>query len=167
MTMADRTEAADLTVATFEAFVAVAEVRVRRALVATAGPEAAKDAVADALLEVWRRWDQVQGMANPVGYLYTIARRRLPRRSRFDLTELSDHLAGPSTDRWVEPGLVAALRALPERQRVAVYLMAGCGWTATEVADLIGVSPTTARTHLDRGMARLRSALGVTDEELR
>lgn len=167
MTLEERTEAVGVGAATFEDFVAVAEGRVRRALVVIAGPEAARDAVADALLEAWQRWDRVQQMANPVGYLYTVARRRVSRRSRFDLTDLSDHHAGPSTDHWVEPGLLAALRALPERQRVAVYLMAGCRWTATEVADLTGVAPTTVRTHLDRGMARLRSDLGATDEEHR
>jgi len=167
MTLEDRTEDVGLAGATFEDFVAVAEARVRRALVVIAGPEAARDAVADALLEAWQRWDRVQQMANPVGYLYTVARRRVPRRSRFDPTELSDHLPSPSTDHWVEPGLLVALRALPERQRVAVYLMAGCGWTATEVADLTGVAPTTVRTHLDRGVARLRSDLGAADEEHR
>lgn len=153
--------------ATFEDFVTDAEGRVRRALVVVAGPEAARDAVADGLLEVWRRWDRVQRMANPVGYLYTIARRRVPRRSKFDLTELSEHLADPSADHWVEPGLLVALRALPERQRIAVYLMVGCRWTATEVAALTGVAPTTIRTHLDRGMARLRAELGAVDEETR
>lgn len=170
MTTEERTDDVGLAGATFEDFVAVAEGRVRRALVVVAGPEAARDAVADALLEAWRRWDRVQHMDNPVGYLYTVARRRIPRRSRFALTELTErtqHPAGPGTDPWVEPGLLAALRALPERQRVAVYLMAGCRWTATEVAELTGVAPTTVRTHLDRGMARLRADLGATDEEHR
>ncbi|HMJ77441.1 MAG TPA: sigma-70 family RNA polymerase sigma factor [Iamia sp.] len=167
MTLRDRTEEADGARATFEEFVATAEPRVRRALVLVVGPETARDATADALLEVWRRWDRVRQMSNPVGYLYTVARRRVPRRPRFDAAELSDHLADQSPDHWVEPRLLGALQSLPERQRVSVYLMAGCGWTAPEVAELTGVAATTVRTHLDRGMAQLRSTLGADDEEHR
>lgn len=165
MTVENRSDGTGTPGARFEDFVASAEPRVRRALVVVAGPETARDATADALLEVWRRWDHVREMGNPTGYLYTVARRRVPRRSRFTLTELSDHHAGPGVDPWVEPRLLDALRALPERQRVAVYLIVGCGWTAPEVAHLTGLAPTTVRTHLDRGMTRLRSDLGADEED--
>ncbi len=35
-------------------------------------------------------------------------------------------------------------------------------WTEQEVADLIGRSRSTVRTHLERGLARLRESLEVT-----
>lgn len=149
----------------FEEFVATAEPKVRRALVLVGGHEAAREATADALVEVWRRWDRVAAMTNPVGYLYRVARRRLPRRATFAPDELPRELADDRAAPAVEPRLVASLLALSEPQRIAVYLVVGCGWTAPQVADLTGVGATTVRTHLDRGMAHLRASLGADQED--
>ena len=54
-----------------------------------------------------------------------------------------------------------AMAALSERQRVTVGLVHGYGWTQQDVADLLHLSPGTVKNHLDRGMAKLRRALGV------
>jgi RNA polymerase sigma factor (sigma-70 family) len=62
---------------------------------------------------------------------------------------------------WVEPGLPAALRGLPEQQRVTVYLVYGDQWSMTEVASLLGVSKGTVQKHLERAMEKLRRRLGV------
>ena len=62
---------------------------------------------------------------------------------------------------WVEPGLPAALGSLTRRQRMAVVLVHAYDWTYAEAADVIGVRPGTVKTHLDRGLAKLRSALEV------
>jgi RNA polymerase sigma factor (sigma-70 family) len=146
----------------FAAFVDDVGGRVRRALVPVAGPEAARDATTDALVHVWRQWDRVRAMANPAGYVYTVARSRLPRRLPRTVA-LPDELAGADRFPDVEPGLARALAALPERQRVAVYLQLGCRWPTPEVAALLGVSVSTVRNHTERGLARLRTELGVTD----
>ena len=61
----------------------------------------------------------------------------------------------------MEPGLPGALARLSERQRVAVILVHSLGWSQTEAAELLGVSLGTVRTHLKRGLERLRSELGV------
>jgi RNA polymerase sigma-70 factor (ECF subfamily) len=162
--------AADADAEAFDAFVAAVEPRVRRALVAVAGPDAARDATTDALVHAWRRWDRVQAMGNPAGYVYTVARSRirvpdqpLPldddagrggggrRRSREAVVEIPD----------VEPRLARILATLPERQRVAVYLLHGCGWSTPEVAALLDVSVSTVRNHVARALDRLRRDLGV------
>lgn len=137
----------------FAAFVEAAEPRLRRALFPVGGV-ATSDAVADALAYAWEHWDRVRAMDNPVGYLYRVGRSRLrPRKSPVlpepDPTRIPD----------VEPGLPAALARLPERQRVAVVLVHGFGWTQQEVADLWDVSVSTVRNHLSRGMERLRQIL--------
>ena len=69
----------------------------------------------------------------------------------------------PPTDStpWVEPALPSSLKALPERQRQAVMLIHGYGWTQMEVAELLGVSKTTVQQHLERGVVKLRKSLGV------
>ena len=137
----------------FAEFVATAEPRLRRALFPVGGVATA-DAVADALAYAWEHWDRVQAMDNPIGYLYRVGRSRLrPRKTPVlppvDTARIPD----------VEPGLAPALARLPERQRVAVVLVHGFGWTHQEVADLWDVSVSTVRNHLARGMDRLRGAL--------
>jgi DNA-directed RNA polymerase specialized sigma24 family protein len=148
------------TVEAFAAFAQEAEPRLKRALVALYGIDVGREAVAHALVEGWRRWDRVAGMVNPVGYLYTIGRNYGRPRARV----IEPRFPVPAADHtpWIEPALPAALEALPERQRQAVLLVHGEGWTLSEAADLLGVSKYTVRVHVDRGLAKLRAALGVS-----
>ena len=60
--------------------------------------------------------------------------------------------------------LVAALAELPRRQREAVVLRHLAGLPEQEVAAALGVSHNTAKKHLQRGMARLRSSPAITEE---
>jgi RNA polymerase sigma factor (sigma-70 family) len=53
------------------------------------------------------------------------------------------------------------LQRLSERQRVCVVLVHGYGWTHQEVADLLGISPSSVQNHAQRGLARLRDAIGM------
>jgi RNA polymerase sigma factor (sigma-70 family) len=55
--------------------------------------------------------------------------------------------------------------ALSEHQRVAVVLAHGFGWTHREIADLLGVSPSTVQNHVERGVSKLRTALEVRTNE--
>jgi DNA-directed RNA polymerase specialized sigma24 family protein len=140
----------------FTAFVEAHEPRLRRALLAAVGTTG-PDALADALAYCWEHWRRVRSMANPAGYVYRVARsrarpRRVPQLPPVDAVRLPE----------VEPGLPAALAALPERQRVAVLRVPGFGWTHAEVGELLGVSESTVRNHLSRGLDRLRHELGVT-----
>src|SRR6266496_4311314 len=72
---------------------------------------------------------------------------------------------GARDDYRFEPGLPKALAALSQRQRLAVVLVHGYGYTLREVAELIGTRPTTVQNHLSRGLSRLRTLLGVDDED--
>ena len=58
----------------------------------------------------------------------------------------------------------AALRKLSPKQRQVVVLVYAFEWTQAEVADLLGVRPTTVQNHVERGMAKLRHALKVDDD---
>lgn len=146
-----------LRTAEFEAFVREVEPRLRRALVAAYGFEDGRDATAEALAYAWEHWDRVHVMANAPGYLFRVAQTRRPRlrrRALFDTSGWADHP--------FEPGLPRALARLTRRQRLAVVLVHGYGYTLHEVADLAGIRPTTVQNHAGRGLARLRDALGVT-----
>ena len=52
---------------------------------------------------------------------------------------------------------------LSERQRQAILLCHGYDWTLAEVAELWGTQRSTVQRQIDRGMARLRKRLGVSD----
>jgi DNA-directed RNA polymerase specialized sigma24 family protein len=140
----------------FTAFVAEVEPRLRRALVALRGPEAGRDATAEALAWAWAHWSEVTAMANPAGYLYRVgSSRSRPRRARYLAPVAS------SSEIGFEPGLEPALARLTDKQRAAVVLVHGCGWTHQEVADALGISRSSVGTHIDRAMARLREELGA------
>lgn len=63
--------------------------------------------------------------------------------------------------------LAAALQRLPKRQREAVSLRYLAGLSEAEVADALQVSVGSVKTHLHRGVQRLRTRLGDdTDRRL-
>ena len=140
----------------FTRFFGDAEPRLRRALVAAYGSERGREATAEAMAWAWEHWSDVAGMGNPLGYLYRVGQSRSrPRKQRvvFEVPPM------PELD--VEPGLPAALASLSERQRLAVVLVHGYGWTHREVAELTGTSTGSVQTHLERGLDRLRRSLEV------
>ncbi|MCB2224155.1 MAG: sigma-70 family RNA polymerase sigma factor [Actinobacteria bacterium] len=136
--------------------------RLQHALVAALGPELGVEAASEALAYGWEHRDRVGAMDNPMGYLFTVGRnwgrRQFRRRTatRFPAPE-PVHLSEPR----VEPGLPVALAGLSERQRVATVLVHGAGWTTAEVADLLGIDRGSVHKHAERGLGRLRAALGV------
>jgi DNA-directed RNA polymerase specialized sigma24 family protein len=104
----------------------------------------------------------VEGLDNPGGYLYTLAKRWGWKQKR-RLRPLPD--VGVFDPPLTEPGLPRALGHLSPMQRQAVYLVEGLGMTQQEVADLLGVGRTTVQTHLERALSNLREELGVTIDE--
>jgi RNA polymerase sigma-70 factor (ECF subfamily) len=143
----------------FTEFVSSVEAKLRYALTAALGTEYGREAAAEALAYGWEHWDRVRDADNPGGYLYRVGLnhgKKLGARGRVSLPDVS-----PQKLPWVEPGLPAALRGLPEQQRVTVYLVYGDQWSMTEVASLLGVSKGTVQKHLERAMEKLRRRLGV------
>lgn len=99
-------------------------------------------------------------MDNPAGYLYVVGKnnaRRQARRRRPVLMEVD-----PQRTPWVEPELPDALAALPDQQRIVVVLLHCFEWSMSEVAAVLDVSKSTVQNHAERGLARLRSRMGVT-----
>lgn len=147
-----------LIVVMFERFVESDGARLRAGLVAAYGPEVGLDAASEALAYGWEHWDRLSGMNNPAGYLYRVG-QTAARRSR----RRGPLMPSPAVDEVspVEPRLPEALAQLSELQRTCVLLVHAFGWSQTEAAELVGVSVSTIRTHLSRGLAKLQSTLEV------
>ena len=143
----------------FEGFAIEAAPRLRRALLGSVGVDAVEDAVAEALAYGFEHWARVREMDNPVGYLYRVGRSRSRSRRRAVRLFREPSVVIPE----VEDGLVESLLRLPEPQRVAVWLVHGCGWSHRETADVLDVSPSTVATHIARGLQRLRRDLRSID----
>jgi DNA-directed RNA polymerase specialized sigma24 family protein len=143
----------------FTRFVKETEPRLSYALAAAYGLEIGADATADALAWAWEHWDTLKNKHNPAGYLYRVGQSKARRYYR-------PHVLFPSLPATetpsVEPGLTDALAGLSKNQRVAVVLIHGMEHSEREVADLLGISRWSVRTHADRGLKRIRHALGVT-----
>jgi RNA polymerase sigma-70 factor (ECF subfamily) len=147
------TDASD---ADFDTFVARIEPMLRRALTARFAVDDVSDAVAESLAYAWEHWPDVQGYENPAGYLFRVAQSR-SRSRRAGLLPRPDYVELPD----VEPRLMEAVRALPERQRSALWLVSACGWTYAETAEALGISASSVGTHLERALTRIRNDLGV------
>lgn len=142
----------------FGEFFALAEPRLRHALIASYGTEVGHEAAADALEYAWAHWDRLEAMEFPVAYLYRVGRSAARRYRR------GKPVADPPDDfqqPWFEPGLLPALARLSDRQRTAVVLRHGFGHTFGEISEVMGVSIPTVQKHIDRALAKLRRSLEV------
>lgn len=143
----------------FTRFVKETEPRLSYAFFAAFGPEVGSEVTAEALAFAWENWPRVRTMDNPAGYLYRVGQSKARRYFR-------PRVCFPAVPRSslpdIEPRLPEVLSRLTRNQRLAVVLVHGMDWTEQEVADLIGRSRSTVRTHLERGLARLRDELEVT-----
>ena len=145
---------ADLGGGSFEAFVRTHEPRLRQALVATYGPADGREAAVDALSWAWEHWEEVRVMRNPAGYLYRVGQSAVRRFAARPTTRevVSRSTEPPDPD----PELAALLGTLSEQQRTVVVLVHAFGWRQSDVAEHLGISPSTTHAHLTRGVERLR-----------
>lgn len=158
--MSDRNTLTDA----FAGFVRQTGPGLKHALMAALGAEVGMEAAAEAMAYGWEHWDRVGRMENPGGYLYRVGRNWGRRRLR----TAKPGLFFPAVTEempWVEPGLPGALARLSERQRTAVVLVHGAGWSLAEVAVLMGVSRGAVHKHVERALASLGESLEVDGED--
>lgn len=147
--------------ARFETFVAGVRPRLARAFVAAYGLDRGQDALAESMAFAWEHFGELEVMANPAGYLYRVgASRSRSGRRQGPAFPAPDALGLP----MIEPELPRALASLTDRQRVCVALVHAYGWTHQETADLLGLSRSSVQNHVERGLARLRRAIGAYDD---
>ncbi len=143
----------------FEAFITDVRPRLARAFVAAYGPDRGEEALGEAMAVAWERFDELATMANPAGFLYRAGQSKSRPRRRVGHTRFpATHEVGLPD---LEPGLPHALEQLSEQQRAAVALVHAYGWTHQQVADILGIARTSVQNHVERGLERLRSEMGV------
>lgn len=139
----------------------------------------AEDAVQEALARACEACDRIREPAAAAGWFYRVLtniclralrRRRLRRlflgtesgAARAEVRDERDDAREPGAElahRQDVALLMRALAELPARQRAALLLRYGHDLSVAEVAELLDVSPATAKTHLVRGLRRLRKTM--------
>jgi RNA polymerase sigma-70 factor (ECF subfamily) len=133
--------------------------------------EQAEDATQQTLMAVWRDLPQLRDPARFEAWVYRIAVRAChaeARRSRRWLSVVSP-LAGDGptvTDAALEAVVDRdrfdrAFHRLSVDQRTVIVLHHYLGLTIEQVAETVGISDGTVKSRLNRGCARLRTALAV------
>lgn len=128
----------------------------------------AEEIVHDAFAKALVRWRRLRTYDRPGAWVRRVAIRdavraaeRLRRTVPLPIDpEWTAPTAGP-----VDPGLVRAVRALPPRQRAAVVLHYLEDRATREVAELLGCSEATVRSHLHRARHALALVLIDPDDE--
>ncbi len=135
----------------------------------------AEDAVQEIFVDLWKtaaRYDASR--MSESGWVAMVSRRRLIDRARrrerqpqldgmpehFDMADESEH----DLDRtWRAERATLALKSLPEAQRRMLELSLLHGHTHEEIARVTGTPLGTVKSHIRRGILRVRALLATRD----
>ena len=151
---------------TFEAFFqAEARTLFRRLCAVTGNSAEAEEIMQDAFLALWERWDRVDEIQDPTGYLYRTAMnvfRKRSRRAALALRRTLSLAADPSPFSEIDEqqDAVAALAELTPRQRAALVLTDVMDYSSEEAGRALGVSAGTVRGLASRARETLRRQMG-------
>ena len=141
----------------------------RRVCMAIADDRAiADEATQSAWVIAWKRLDDVRDRDHLRPWLVTVAAnetkqllRKRKRRAEVEITEDASHVAGGT-----DPGSAVldldvrdAMRRLDPDDRALLALRYVAGFTSTELASALGISPSGTRNRLERLLKRLRKEL--------
>lgn len=143
------------------------ERRLAAAFLARFGSDVGAEVTAESMAWAWEHRSELEEMSNPVGYLFRVGQsksRRFLRWKRERIRFPDERRASAAEDRqqpWAEPGLASALAALDAKTRTPIILVHCLQWTYPEVAELLDLPLHTVRNRIHRGLAQLRTDLGV------
>jgi RNA polymerase sigma-70 factor, ECF subfamily len=161
----DRRWAHDQGVAEFADFYGAAARRiVRHAYALTGNLADAQDITQESFARAWQRWDKVRGFDSPEAWVRRVAtnlavsrlrRARTARAAAWQLSGCAVPEISPDT-----VALVAALRMLPERQRIVLVLHYLADLPVAQIAAELGCPVGSVKAWLSRGRAALALAVG-------
>ncbi|MFL5866799.1 MAG: sigma-70 family RNA polymerase sigma factor [Thermoleophilaceae bacterium] len=134
--------------------------------------QAAEDALQEALLRAWRGLPSFEGRGSVRSWLYRIAtnaaldamKSRDHAATSIELVSDAEASTAPQLDAALEERealrttMAAALELLPPIQLAVLILRALAGFSAPEVADLLGTTVPAVNSSLQRARATLRDA---------
>jgi RNA polymerase sigma-70 factor (ECF subfamily) len=142
-----------------------ARVLFRRLCAVTGNSGEAEEIMQDAFLALWERWERVNGMEDPTGYLYRTAMNVFRKRRRRVALSIRRTLgAAPETAPFSEideqQDAIAALSELTDRQRAALVLTDVLGMSSEEAGRALGITAGTVRGLASRARASIRLQIG-------
>jgi RNA polymerase sigma factor (sigma-70 family) len=127
----------------------------RAFLARTMGADVADDIAQDAFLKAWRAAGQYDGRARYSTWLTSIAWRcrldSLRRERRHEVADLDAHAMPASGE------VDDMLARLSEKERAALVLCEGHGWTHAEAAQLLAMPLGTLKSTVARAKAKCRA----------
>ena len=157
----------------FVEFVAEVSSRLRQTAYLLCGSrDDAKDLVQEALERACRKWHRIAAADSPEAYvrriMVNLANDRWRRIERLRESELA--LAAQRADPGDEYGwldlreqLTAMLDDLPIRMRTIIVLRYFHDMDDAHIADVLGITPSSVRSQLSRGLAKLRATVEEAD----
>lgn len=163
---------------TFDDFVRAELPALTRFTGALAGDRSlAEDILSDALLKVAGRWRRISGLADPVAYVrrvivttYLSDRRKTQRRRTDPAGDLAVlDRAGPDVTSAViaRDEVDRLLAQLPPQQKAVIVLRYLLDEPDERIAEVLGCTPGTVRSHLSHARAALRLAATATADKER
>ena len=131
----------------------------RNALAPIAGSrEAARDAVQEAFAIAWRERRKLRREESLAPWVWRIAYRlALRERARTTAADLPEDVS--ILDERRDPALAAAIRSLPPRRRVVVFLRYFADCSYAEIAAALGISEGTVAATLAQAQSALHDEL--------
>ncbi|MFK0292894.1 RNA polymerase sigma factor [Streptomyces sp. NPDC090442] len=134
-----------------------------------------EDAAQLTMMTAHKHWARVGPMEDPRGWLFKGAGQRLTdvRQERrrqgllVDVTTLRGRTAAQDEVAACDLRLdiLHAIRKLPARQQEALATQLQFGMSYHEIADVMGTTPGTVRSHVHAGRTTLKTMLGDHDAE--
>ena len=132
-------------------------------------PDDAADAFQNALIYIWKHLRKIHRHPNPHGYIikvcissaYDVLRQSARRRERESVASVELETVGQSDgasdgEQQIVPLIREGISTLPRKQAQAVLLRLLEDQQFDVIARVLGCSEVTARSHVSKGLARLR-----------
>lgn len=135
-----------------------------------------EDLVQEVLTRAYPRWNKILAGGRPDVYLRRmLVNAHVSWRRKRSSSEVADGVGRVERADRVDIGTEALERdavwrlitRLPPRQRVSIVLRFYEDLDDTAIAEILGCSPVTVRTHTMRALAALRQQLDISEESLR
>jgi RNA polymerase sigma factor (sigma-70 family) len=135
-----------------------------RHLVGLLGPHDGADCYQETVLAALRAWPPAHD-GNLRAWLFTVAHRKVIDQARargrraVPVAEVVERVVVGADSSSFDGDVWAAVRTLPDKQRIAVALRHADDWGYEDIATVLECSPAAARQSVKAGLDRLKEVL--------